>query len=117
MTEKHNQVPHHPELGTVDTQGHLELDLALVGKVARLARLAPDTAEQQALSRQLGQILEHFQNIEQLDTEGVEPAYHPQELLDSLRPDVLKPSLDPEIFMALTPRHKDGCLMVPRTFD
>jgi aspartyl-tRNA(Asn)/glutamyl-tRNA(Gln) amidotransferase subunit C len=117
MTEKHNQEIHHPELGTVDSQGHLALDLALVGKVARLARLAPDAAEQQELSRQLGQILEHFQNIEQLDTDGVEPAYHPQELLDRLRPDELRPSFDPEVFMTLAPRHKDGCLMVPRTFE
>lgn len=107
----------HPDIGTLDQQGHLTLDLALVRKVARLARLAPDTAEQEALSQQLGQILEHFQNLESLDTTGVEPAYHPQELVDSLRADQVKASFDREVFMELTPKHKDGCLMVPRTVE
>lgn len=107
----------HPELGAIDQQGHLSLDQTLVQKVARLARLAPDATEQELLAHQLGQILEHFQNIESLDTEGVEPTYHPQELLDSMRPDVVKPSFDREIFMELTPKHKDGCLMVPRTVE
>ncbi|MDD2534810.1 MAG: Asp-tRNA(Asn)/Glu-tRNA(Gln) amidotransferase subunit GatC [Eubacteriales bacterium] len=107
----------HLDIGAIDQQGHLALDLAIVNKVARLARLAPDMAEQEMLSHQLGQILEHFQNLESLDTEGVEPAYHPQELLDTLRPDQVMASYDREIFMDLTPKHKDGCLMVPRTFD
>lgn len=105
------------ELGTMDAQGHLELDLALVRKVARLARLSPDDTETAALSRELGQILAHFQNIEALDTTGIEPAYHPQALLDSLRPDQVRPSYDCGVFMDLTPKHKDGCLMVPRTVD
>lgn len=107
----------HPDLGTLDQQGHLALDLTLVKKVARLARLVPDEAEQIMLSQQLGQILEHFQNLESLDTTGIEPAYHPQELVDSLRQDQVQPSYDREIFMDLTPKHKDGCLMVPRTVE
>ncbi|MBP1757634.1 MAG: gatC [Firmicutes bacterium] len=106
-----------PEIGSLDQQGHLALDLALVRKVARLARLVPDAAEQEELSHQLGQILEHFRNLESLDTDGIEPAYHPQELVDSLRADQVKASYDREIFMDLTPKHKDGCLMVPRTVD
>lgn len=109
-----NQIP---QLGAVDEKGHLALDQALVQKVARLARLAPDFAEQVLLAHQLGQILEHFQNIESLYTDGVEPTYHPQELLDSLRPDEVKPSFDQQVFMELTPKHKDGCLMVPRTVE
>lgn len=106
-----------PQLGAVDEKGHLALDQALVTKVARLARLKPDAAEQELLAHQLGQILEHFQNIESLDTEGVEPTYHPQELVDTLRQDEVRPSFDQAVFMELTPKHKDGCLMVPRTVE
>ena len=77
----------HPDLGNLDQQGHLALDPALVKKVARLARLSPSEQELDSLSHELGKILEHFQNIEALDTDDVEPTYHPQDLLDSLRPE------------------------------
>ena len=107
----------HPDLGNLDQQGHLALDPALVKKVARLARLSPGEQELDSLSHELGKILEHFQNIEALDTDDVEPTYHPQDLLDSLRPDQVQPSFDQTVFMELTPKHKDGCLMVPRTVE
>jgi aspartyl-tRNA(Asn)/glutamyl-tRNA(Gln) amidotransferase subunit C len=96
---------------------HLVLDTALVQRVARLARLDPDPAELESLRRELEAILDHFQNLASLDTAATEPAYHPQRLENQLRPDEVKPSLDRDIFMSLAIRHKDGCLMVPRTVE
>jgi len=93
------------------------IDAAVVSRVARLARLTPDAAEQAALQQELNQILGHFQRLERLDTDSVQPAYHPQQLENQLRPDEVRPSASRDELLALTARQKDGCLMVPRTVE
>lgn len=93
------------------------IDEALVSRVARLARLAPDAAEKMALQQELSQILGHFQRLEELDTTGVQPAYHPQHLENQLRLDLAGISADREELIALSARSKDGCLVVPRTVE
>lgn len=95
----------------------LVIDNAVVNKVARLARLAPDAEEQIMLEQELSQILGHFQRLEALDTANVEPAYHPYQLNNQLREDLVKPSADRDELLAIAKRHKDGCLMVPRTVE
>jgi aspartyl-tRNA(Asn)/glutamyl-tRNA(Gln) amidotransferase subunit C len=93
------------------------INIDVVSRVAKLARLAPDTAEQAALQRELSQILGHFQRLEKLDTRNVLPAYHPQQLENQLRPDEVCPSASRDELLALAGRQKDGCLMVPRTVE
>ena len=93
------------------------IDEALVTRVARLARLAPDAAEKAALQLELSQILGHFQRLEELDTEGVQPAYHPQHLENQMRLDEVRPSALRDDLLSIAERQKDGCLMVPRTVE
>ena len=93
------------------------IDEALVSRVARLARLAPDADERQALQHELSQILGHFQRLEELDTDGVSPAYHPQHLENQLRQDIVLPSAERDELLALSARSKNGCLAVPRTVE
>ncbi len=93
------------------------IDKELVERVAVLARLKPDASEQQALIAELNQILGHFQQLEALDTSSVDPAYHPQQLENVLREDQIKPSFDRDDLVNLSAKHKDGCLMVPRTVE
>ena len=92
-------------------------DRSMVRRVAILARLALDEQEEQQIETDLGQILAHFNSLSDLNTDSVEPMYHPQALENSLREDVVHPSIAREAFMDLTSRHKDGCLMVPRTVE
>lgn len=93
------------------------IDAAVVSRVARLARLSPDAGEQVALQQELSQILGHFQRLEALDTTGVAPAYHPYQLENQLREDLVRPSASRDDLLALSERQKDGCLMVPRTVE
>lgn len=94
-----------------------ELDLKVVAHAARLARLAPDQDEQEHLRDELGRILGYFRRLEQLDTDGVEPDYHPHEPDARLRPDSVAASSDRGELLATATKTKDGCLMVPRTVD
>lgn len=95
----------------------LRLERSVIDHVARLARLAPDEAERSALQQELGRILGYFQRIALIDTDGVEPVYHPQELQNRLRPDTAMPSVDRTRLLAPAGKQKDGCILAPRTVE
>ena len=95
----------------------IELDRAVVAHAARLARLAPDVEEQEHLRVELEQILSYFRRLEQLDTDGVAPDYHPHEPDARLRLDSAVASVDRAELLASAAKTKDGCLMVPRTVE
>lgn len=59
----------------------------LVDQLAKTARLNLTADEVDRYSQQLSVILEAFKELDQVDTEGVDPSYHPIELEDALRED------------------------------
>ena len=59
----------------------------LVERLAKAARLKLTDEETAKYTQQLSVILEAFKELDQVDTEGVEPSYHPIELEDALRED------------------------------
>lgn len=85
-----------------------------VAKVAKLARLTLSDAELDEFTEQLGQVLEHANDIAALDLEGVVATAHPFGLVNVVREDVLRPSLDREEVLAMAPDADDGRFAVPR---
>ena len=67
------------------------LTRAEVEHVARLARLALTDDELDALTTELGAILEHAAQVSALDTAGVPPTAHPLPLVNVFRADVAAP--------------------------
>ena len=64
-----------------------------VEHVARLARLALTDAEIDALTGELGAILDHAAEVSALETSDVPPTAHPLPLVNVLRPDEPRPGL------------------------
>ena len=60
--------------------------------IARLARVALTEAEIDRLSEQLSNLLEHFEILQQVDTEGVPPTAQSVALQSVMRDDELAPS-------------------------
>lgn len=85
-----------------------------VAHVADLARLDITEAEIELYTEQLAAVLEHAQDVESLDTAGVEPTSHPLPLVNVLRPDEVRPSLDRDEVLAQAPSAQDGRFRVPR---
>ena len=75
--------------------------------IARLARVALTEEEITRMSEQLSNLLEHFQVLQQVDTEGVPPTAQSVELKSVMRDDVIRPSLAPEDVLANAPA-RDG---------
>ncbi|MGH2689365.1 MAG: Asp-tRNA(Asn)/Glu-tRNA(Gln) amidotransferase subunit GatC [Actinomycetota bacterium] len=88
-----------------------------VEHVARLARLALDDAELDALQAQLSKILEHAARVTALDTEGVPPTSHAIPLANVFRPDEPVPGLTQDEALALAPEAEAGHFRVPRIIE
>jgi len=89
------------------------ISAADVAKVARLARLDLSTDELERMTAQLSGMLEHFADIDALDLASVEPMTQPYPLVNVLRPDVVRPSLDRDEVLAAAPAAEDGRFRVP----
>jgi aspartyl-tRNA(Asn)/glutamyl-tRNA(Gln) amidotransferase subunit C len=90
------------------------LTRADVEHVARLARLALTDEELDALTTELGAILEHAAQVSALDTAGVPPTAHPLPLVNVFRADVARPGLDRDEVLAAAPEAEGGRFRVPR---
>jgi aspartyl-tRNA(Asn)/glutamyl-tRNA(Gln) amidotransferase subunit C len=85
-----------------------------VAHVARLARLDVTEDELDRFTGQLAAVLEHAADVAALDTKGVPPTAHPLPLVNVLREDEPRPSLDRDEVLAAAPDAEDGRFRVPR---
>jgi aspartyl-tRNA(Asn)/glutamyl-tRNA(Gln) amidotransferase subunit C len=85
-----------------------------VAKVAKLARLTLSEEELDQFTEQLGQVLEHAKDIAALDLKDVVATAHPFGLINVVREDVLRPSLDRDAVLAMAPDAEEGRFAVPR---
>jgi aspartyl-tRNA(Asn)/glutamyl-tRNA(Gln) amidotransferase subunit C len=88
-----------------------------VEHVAALARLALTDDEVTALTQELAVVLEHAEEIAALDLDDLPPTAHPLPLLNVLRPDEVRPTLDRAEVLAAAPDTDDGRFRVPRILD
>jgi aspartyl-tRNA(Asn)/glutamyl-tRNA(Gln) amidotransferase subunit C len=81
----------------------MKLTLEQVRHVADLARLGLRDDELEALASELSSILTYIDQLEQLDTAAIAPTAQVGELVDVMRDDEVRPSLDPEAALANAP--------------
>jgi aspartyl-tRNA(Asn)/glutamyl-tRNA(Gln) amidotransferase subunit C len=84
-----------------------------VKKVSLLARLLLGEDELDAMTSQLGRVLDYVQQLEELDTANVEPMAHAIDLVNVFADDALEPSLDREAALANAPKRDEECYRVP----
>lgn len=85
-----------------------------VRHVALLARLDLDETAIDELVGQIGDILAYMDQLNELDTTGVEPMSHALNLTNALRGDDPAPHLDRETALANAPASGDGGFIVPK---
>jgi aspartyl-tRNA(Asn)/glutamyl-tRNA(Gln) amidotransferase subunit C len=81
--------------------------------VATLARLEIPEGEVNAVSEQLGAILEAVGKVSELDLSEVEPMTHPLDLVNEWAEDEPRPSLPREDALANAPDPFEGAFRVP----
>ena len=86
-------------------------------RVAELARLELSADEAERMSAELGQILDHVEALQALDTEGIVPTAHAIPLATPMRPDVPEPGVDPDRALANAPRREGDAFAVPKVIE
>src|SRR5436309_10066318 len=95
----------------------MSLSLDEVRKVARLARLELSEPDLERMQQQLSAILDYIDQLNQLNTEGVEPLAHPLPVQNVFRPDAEAPSLPVDEALQNAPDRVDNYFGVPAVFS
>ncbi len=88
-----------------------------VAKVALLARLRVSPDELELFTGQLNSIVDYVAQLQQLDTEGVEPLAHGIEVRNVFREDVRGEALPREQALANAPKKNATSFLVPAVLD
>jgi aspartyl-tRNA(Asn)/glutamyl-tRNA(Gln) amidotransferase subunit C len=91
----------------------MSLSRSDVDKVSLLARLRLSDQELEKMTTQLGQVVDYFRQLDELDTTQVEPMAHAVEIFGVFADDELQPSLPRDQALANSPKHDDECYRVP----
>ncbi len=89
----------------------------LVTYLEALGRIKLPEESREKAKNDLQEILQYIDTLAELDTEGIEPMSHALPLTNVMRDDVVAPSMAREDVLANAPAQKDGCFLVPRSFD
>ena len=95
----------------------MKLSKEEVEHVALLARLELSDEEKERLTGHLNQIMVHFEKLQQLDTEQVEPTSHSIPVENVYREDVVGPCLPAEDAVSNAPEARDDYFVVPRVVE
>jgi aspartyl-tRNA(Asn)/glutamyl-tRNA(Gln) amidotransferase subunit C len=95
----------------------MSLTLADVKRIAHLARIEVSEDEAEGYLRQLSGIFELVEQMQAVDTTGIEPMAHAQDVTLRLRPDRISEIDRRDDYQSLT-RHKEaGLYLVPKVIE
>lgn len=95
----------------------MSLSLDEVRHIAKLARLELAPGELEATQAKLNGIFSLIEEMQAVNTDGVEPMSHPQELAQRLRPDAVTETDRRAAFQAVAPQTEAGLYLVPKVIE
>tara|TARA_B100001057_G_scaffold472339_1_gene535536 strand:+ start:210 stop:503 length:294 start_codon:yes stop_codon:yes gene_type:complete len=85
--------------------------------VSNLARIELSPEEREKFQPQLGQVLEYFDKLQEVDVQGVEPTAHAFPRLNVWDSDVAKDGFSEEQALANAPKSRNGQIVVPKVVE
>ena len=95
----------------------MSLDADEIRKIAHLARLGINADDIPEYSRNLSDILAFVEQLNAVDTTGVEPLAHPLEATQRLRADEVIESDNRDNFQKVAPETEAGLYLVPQVIE
>ncbi|MGZ5222487.1 MAG: Asp-tRNA(Asn)/Glu-tRNA(Gln) amidotransferase subunit GatC [Chitinophagaceae bacterium] len=92
----------------------MEVNDALVDKLAHLARLKFNDTEMQEIKSDLQRMIIFVEKLNELDLEGVEPMLHMSDEVNVLREDEVKGSISRSDALKNAPSHDEHFFKVPK---
>jgi aspartyl-tRNA(Asn)/glutamyl-tRNA(Gln) amidotransferase subunit C len=88
-----------------------------IEKLATLSRIAINEDTISQMSQRLGSVLELVDQLQAVDTKGVEAMSHPLQAIQRLREDEVSEVNQREAFQAIAPDTEDGLFLVPKVIE
>jgi aspartyl-tRNA(Asn)/glutamyl-tRNA(Gln) amidotransferase subunit C len=88
-----------------------------VKRIASLARIEIDDAQARATQAQLNTIFDLIAAMQAVDTTGIEPMAHAQEVYQRLRMDAVTETDRHAAFQAIAPAVENGLYLVPKVIE
>lgn len=95
----------------------MSLSIADVERIARLARIRVTEDEAAHTQTQLNGIFSLIEEMQGVDTAGIEPMAHAQDLSQRLRPDIASEPDRREAYQAVAPQVEAGLYLVPKVIE
>ena len=95
----------------------MSLSTEEVTYIARLARLKTEPEEAEFYAGQLNRIMELIDQMNRIDTDGIEPMSHPQDTTLRFRDDVVTATNERDRYQSITPEAESGLYLVPRVVE
>jgi aspartyl-tRNA(Asn)/glutamyl-tRNA(Gln) amidotransferase subunit C len=95
----------------------MSLSIEDVKRIAHLARIRVTEAEAAQTQGQLNGIFQLIEEMQGVDTAGIEPMAHAQDLSQRLRPDAVTEPDRREAFQAVAPQTENGLYLVPKVIE
>jgi aspartyl-tRNA(Asn)/glutamyl-tRNA(Gln) amidotransferase subunit C len=95
----------------------MSLTLEQVHRIAHLARIEVSEAEAHSTLGHLNEIFTLIEQMQAVDTAGVEPMAHAQDLGQRLRPDEVTETDRRGAFQAVAPEVENGLYLVPKVIE
>lgn len=88
-----------------------------IKKIAYLARIEVSDSEAEATLQKLTGIMALIEQMQAVDTTGVTPMSHSQDVTQRLREDVVTQTNQRELFQSIAPAVSDGLYLVPKVIE
>lgn len=95
----------------------MSLDKNQVDAIARLAGLSVDEAESEQVTEKLSSVLAIFQQMQAIETDGIDPMAHPLDQVQRLREDRVTETNHREDYQSIAPAAENGLYLVPQVID
>ena len=95
----------------------MSLNSADIKRIAHLARIEVSDTEAEATLAKLTGILGLIEQMQAVDTTGIVPMSHSQDVTQRLRDDVVTETNQRELFQSIAPAVKDGLYLVPKVIE
>lgn len=95
----------------------MDIGLKEIDKIATLSRINLTDVEKNTFRRQLTEVLEYMEKLNELNTDGVQPMAYATSLKNVFREDKIKSSFTRQEILKLSPSISNGFFKVPKVIE
>jgi aspartyl-tRNA(Asn)/glutamyl-tRNA(Gln) amidotransferase subunit C len=95
----------------------MSVDRSDIAKLAKLARIAISEDAADEVANRISNVLAMVDQLQAVNTDGVEPMAHPLDAVQRMRADVVSEPNERELYQSIAPAVQDGLYLVPQVIE